>query len=46
MATNGESPFAYYEAQSLNVWNYHVQFCVVCADHKQQLRADRSERCT
>ncbi len=37
---------AKYEAQSLNTWNYHVQFSVVSVDHKQQLRADRSERCT
>ena len=37
-----------YEAQSLdlNTWNYHVHFSVVSVDHKQQLRADRSERWT
>ncbi len=22
-----------YEAPSLNCWNYHVQFSVVCVDH-------------
>ncbi len=35
-----------YEAQSSNAWNYHVQFSVVSVDHKQQLRVDRSERCS
>ncbi len=36
----------WYEAPSLNSWTYHVQFSVVCVDHKQQLIADRGERCT
>ncbi len=31
--------------QSLNTWNYHYH-SVVSVDHKQQLRADRSERWT
>ncbi len=35
-----------YQAQSTNVWIYHVQFSVVTVDHKQYLGADHSQRWT